>query len=63
MTVNDLMKELQMRVEQGYGDVPIYVEDSQEDFEIDSIQKNTHASVYPDYLIIWAGDKVRTENN
>jgi len=63
MTVNDLIKELQGKVEIGYGDIPIYVEDGQTDFEIDSIQKNTHASVYPDYLTIWAGDKAPTENN
>lgn len=61
MNVKELIKELEKRVSQGYGDKPIYVEDRQKDFNIDSVQKNTHSDVEPDYLFIMAGEPVSEE--
>ncbi len=57
MTVKELILELLNQMSNGHGDVDIFVEDGQEEFHIDSIQKNTHKEVSPDYLFIMAGNR------
>lgn len=63
MTVNELIKELQKQVDNGYGRLEIFVEDSQENRYIDSVQKNTCPDVPPDYLFIMAGSWVNEGKN
>lgn len=58
MKISELIIELQRREAEGYGDKPVYVEDSQELFHIDSVQKNTSPSVEPEYLFLMPGGKV-----
>lgn len=55
MTINQLICELQKQVNRGYGNKDIFVEDAQEMFHIDSVQKNTCPDIEPDYLFIMAG--------
>lgn len=57
MTVNELIIELQKKADRGYGDKDIVVEDAQENFHIDSVQKNTNPDIEPDYLLIMAGKR------
>ncbi len=57
MKIIKLIELLQQQVNRGYGQKEIYVEDAQEMFNIDSIQKNTNPNIEPDYLFIMGGDK------
>lgn len=56
MTLNELKVEIQKHIDKGYGEKKILINsDTSEtlgDDEIDSIQKNTHPEVEPEYLII-----------
>jgi len=57
MTLNEFKIKLQKRIDEGFGDKDLVVEDAQEEFYIHSIQMNTCSGIEPDYLIIMAGDK------
>ncbi len=62
MTVKELILELLNQMSNGHGDVDIFVEDGQENYHIDSIQKNTHPDIVPEYLIIMAGNRKDEES-
>lgn len=62
MTVKELILELLNEMSKGHGDIPIYVEDEQEQCYIDSIQKDTSMDVPPNYLFIMAGDRKDEES-
>ncbi len=57
MTVKELILELLNQMSNGHGDVDIFVEDGQEEYHIDSIQKDTNMDVLPNYLFIMAGNR------
>lgn len=63
MTVNELMIEIKKQVARGYGNKNIIIDvaDSR-DYSIDSIQKNTHPSVEPEYLLIMGIARVNPGN-
>ena len=52
MTVSELIQELMLQKAYGYGNKKIYVKERQEMVEIDSVQKDTNASVRANYLFI-----------
>ncbi len=56
MTVKELIKELEKKVSKGYGNKDIVIDDNVGDWHIDSVQKNTHIDVEPEYLIIMRGE-------
>lgn len=59
MTVLELIIELQKIEIKGYGNKNIYVEDAQGNFHIDSVQKNTHPDIEPEYFFLMAGEKAQ----
>ena len=61
MNVTELIKKLMDAVSEGYGRKEIYIDGGQENFNIDSIQRNTQPNVEPDYFLIMAG-KSKNEN-
>ncbi len=64
-TIIDLRKELERLEDAGYGYLPIYVEDAQEDFWIDSVQANTTLGMpgapEPDYFFLMAGGRIEDD--
>lgn len=58
MNAYELINELQKQVDKGFGSKPVYVQDSQENRHIHSIQMNTNSGIEPDYLFLMAGDWV-----
>lgn len=52
MTLNELIKNGQRFVDEGYGDKEIVVENGEMELEIDSIQSNSNPGIEPDYLFI-----------
>ena len=60
MTIAQLIIKLKKLKTKGYGKKDIFVSGdecyTQENYHIDSIQKNTHPDVEPDYFIITAGE-------
>ncbi len=59
MSITDLIIKLQKLESKGYGDKDIYVEDGQTNYHIDSIQKNTHPDIAPEYFFLMAGSVVK----
>jgi len=55
MTLNEFMIMLQKKVDAGYGDKPLLIEDIHQNLHIHSVQMNTCSGIEPDYLIIMAG--------
>jgi len=54
--IEELHKKLEQLIADGYGKKPIYVEESQYNYTIDSVQKNTNPDIEPDYYFLMAGD-------
>ena len=59
MNINKLHEKLGQLIGQGQGDKPIYVEDGQEDFEIDRVAKDTNGEVEANYYFLMAGGRVK----
>lgn len=62
MTLNDFMVMLQKKVDEGYGDKTLLIEDTHQNLHIHSVhthsvQANTYTGTEPNYLIIIKGEE------
>jgi len=58
VNIDRLIVELQISKRQGWGNKEIYMDGNFGSYNIDSVQKNTHPSKEPEYMILMAGMKV-----
>lgn len=58
-TIEELHKRLEQLISDGYGKKPIYLEQADYNYSIDSVQKNTNPEVEPDYYILMTSSRVQ----
>lgn len=57
-TIEELHKKLEQLISDGYGEKPIYLEQADYNYTIDSVQKNVNPDVEPDYYILMTSERV-----
>lgn len=57
-TIEELHKKLEQLISDGYGKKPIYLEQADYNYTIDSVQKNVNPDVEPDYYILMTSERV-----
>lgn len=56
--IEELHKKLEQLISDGYGKKPIFIDDGNDNYMIDSVQKNTNMDIEPDYYILMADERV-----